>query len=326
MKAGKKTMKIIAATAVASFSLVAAIVSTVAWFLAVNTVRQSDINIEVDDPSDTVSTITFHKYRGLSTDQYYLFNPEAEATLTIYDRTISIEADPGFTGITLDTYSAEDRHHPLLMLLKLKKKSLKLYGYTEHPFLAAFKPATSATVATYADLTYVNKSSLADGTKYLVTSDELNGGLNGSTHCSTAYQLNKSSDSWELVWVDIAANNNPLSSVVETFFFTFSFATPQAGATTTHTLNGSNPSSIAIKQSDCNDSNFASFTKFENGSYTDFSKTVTFFQGTVPDDTVYLGIVLDYYSMALEYISSYFLGNEHVNEGLNFVCDWGIGL
>ena len=110
------------------------------------------------------------------------------------------------------------------------------------------------------------------------------------------------------------------------YFFTFSFASPSAGATTSHTIGGSNPSSIAIKQSDCNDSNFSSFAKFNNGSYTEFSKTVTFFQGEVPDDTVYLGIVIDYYSLALEYISSYFLGNEHVNEGLNFVCDWGIGL
>ncbi len=326
MKAGKKTLKIIAATAVASFSLVAAVVSTMAWFLAINTVKESDVNIEVDDPSDSVSEITFHKYRGLSTDAYYLFNPDPEAKLIITNKTISIDADPSFTGITLDTYTSEERHHPLLMLLKLKKKSLKLYGYTKHPFLAAFKPEADVAVASYAALTYVNTANLEDGTVYLVTNDEQNGGLSGTTYGSTAYQLDKASDTWELVWVDLAATNNPLSSVVETFFFTFTFATPQAGATTTHTLNGSNPSSIAIKQSDCNDSNVASFVKFENGSYSDFSKTVTFFKGTVSDDTVYLGIVLDYYSLSLEYISSYFLGNEHVDQGLNFTCDWGIGL
>ena len=120
-RAGKKTLKMIAAISVACFSLVAATTSTLAWFLAINRTNQSNANVEVDDPSDTVSEITFHKYRGLSTDKYYCFNPTPEATLTISNRVISIDADPSFTGITLDTYSAEDRHHPLLMLLKLKK-------------------------------------------------------------------------------------------------------------------------------------------------------------------------------------------------------------
>lgn len=325
-RAGKKTLKMIAAVSTACFSLVTAVVSTVAWFIAANKVHQSNVNVEIDDPSDSVSDVTFHKYRGLSTDSYYCFNPTPEATMHINDRQITIDAAPGFTGITLDTYTADDRHHPLLMLLKLKKKAVSLHAYTEHPFLAEFKPTTSVTVATHGALTHVNTTNLEDGVKYFVTSDEVNGGANESTHGSTAYQWHTDSQRWELIWVDIAAQDNPLSSVIESYFFTFTFASPSAGATTSHTVNGSNPSSIAIKQSDCNDSNFASFAKFHNGSYTEFSKTVTFFQGTVSDDTVYLGIVIDYYSLALEYISSYFLGNEHVEQGLNFACDWGIGL
>ena len=325
-RAGKKSLKIIAATAVASFSLVAAITSTVAWFLMANKVQGSNIQVVVDDPSDTVGEITFHKYFGLSTDEYYLFNPTPEAKLIIEDRQVTIDAAPDFQGITLDTYTSDDRHHPLLMLLKLKKDSLTLYAKTEHPFIAEFKPQTDATVASYGALTHVTTTSFVGGERYFVTNDEVNGGQDGSTYRSTAYEWDAATKSWNMIWVDIASKKNPLSSVIETFFFTFSFASPADGATTSHTLNGSNPSSIAIKQSDCNDSNQSAFVQFSSGSYTHFNRLITFYEGTVPDGTVYLGIVVDYYTLALEYVSSYFLGDEHVFEGLNFTCDWLIGL
>ena len=325
-RAGKKPIKMIAAISVASFSLVAAVVSTVAWFIAVNTVKTSNIEMVVDDPSDCISEISFHKYYGLSTDKYYLFNPNPEAKLLINDKTITLDADPGFQGITLDTYTASDHHHPLLMLCKLKKPSLSLYAITDHPFLAEFKPTSGTTVATYAALTYVNTVDFVGGETYFVTSDNVNGGLEGSTYASTAYRWNGTSKKWELIWVDLAAARNPLSSVIESYFFYFNFATPQDGATTSHTYNSSNPSSLAIAQSSCTSANEASFAKFRNGTFTEFSKTVTFFQGTVSNDTVYLGIMIDYSTLALEYISSYYLGDPRVTAGLNFVCDWKIGV
>ena len=325
-RAGKKSLKIIAATAVASFSLIAAVTSTIAWFVMANKVDNSDQHVIIDDPSDSVGEITFHKYFGLSTDKYYLFNPTPEAKLIIDNKQISIDAAPGFQGITLDTYTADDRHHPLLMLLKLKKDALHLYAKTEHPFIAEFKPATDATVATHGALTHVTTTSFVGGERYFVTSDEVNGGQDGSTYRSTAYEWDAASKSWNMIWADIASKKNPLSSVIEAFFFTFSFASPADGATTSHTLNGSNPSSIAIKQSDCNDSNQSAFVQFSSGSYTHFNRLITFYEGTVPDGTVYLGIVIDYYTLALEYISSYFLGDAHISEGLNFTCDWLIGL
>ena len=116
-RAGKKSLKIIAAMSIATFSLVAAITSTVAWFIMANKVKSSDIQVVVDDPSDSVGEISFHKYLGLSTDKYYLFNPTPEAKLIIENKQIRIDAAPGFQGITLDTYTSEDRHHPLLYLM-----------------------------------------------------------------------------------------------------------------------------------------------------------------------------------------------------------------
>lgn len=325
-RAGKESLKIIAAISIATFSLVAAITSTIAWFLIANKVQTSNIKVVVDDPSDSVGEITFHKYFGLSTDEYYLFNPTPEAKLVIENKQIHIEADSSFTGITLDTYSADDRHHPLLMLLKLKKDAISLYAKTEHPFIAEFKPQTDNIVATHGALTHVTTTSFVGGERYLVTNDEVNGGKDGSTSRSTVYEWDAASKSWVLIWADIASKNNPLSSVIETFFFTFSFASPADGATTSHTLNGSNPNSIAVKQSDCNESNQSAFVQFSSGSYTHFNRLITFYEGTVPDGTVYLGIVIDYYTLALEYISSYFLGDAHISEGLNFTCDWLIGL
>ncbi len=324
-RTGNKALKMIAATAVASFSLVAAIVSTVAWFMMANKVKGTDVQVVIEDPSDSVGEITFHKYRGLSTDNYYLFNPEPEATLRITNKEITI--DPvGFPGITLDTYSTDSRHHPLLMLFKLKKKGLSLYAKTEHPFLAEFKPTSYTTVATHGALTHVTTTSFVGGETYYVTNDEVNGGLDGSTYGPTAYRWDAESKTWDMIWSDIASSNNPLSSVMETYFFMFGFNTPSEGANTSHTLNGSNPNSIPIAQSSCTEANQRSFVQFANGSYSHFSKTITFFEGQVPDDTVYLGIMVDYYSLALEYISSYYLGDARVTAGLNFKCDWLIGL
>ena len=325
-RAGKKSLKIIAAMSIATFSLVAAITSTVAWFIMANKVKSSDIQVVVDDPSDSVGEISFHKYLGLSTDKYYLFNPTPEAKLIIENHNIDIDADSSFEGITLDTYTADDRHHPLLMLLKLKKDTLTLYAKTEHPFIAEFKPETDATVATHGALSHVNTTSFVGGEKYLVTSDEVNGGKDGSKYLSTAYEWNAASKTWNMIWTELASAGNPLSSVIETYFFMFSFETPAKGATTTHELNGTNPSSIAVKQSDCNESNQSSFVQFSSGSYTNFSKQITFYEGTVVEGTVYLGIIVDYYTLALEYVSSYFLGDPHVSEGMNFKCDWLIGL
>ena len=325
-RAGNKTLKIIAATAVASFSLVAAVVSTVAWFIMANKVKGTDINVVIDDPSDSVAEITFHKYRGLSTDSYYLFNPDPEATLRIENKQIILDAPADFNGITLDTYSANDRHHPLLMLFKLKKGGLSLYARTEHPFLAEFKPSSYTTVASYGALTHVTTTNFVGGETYYVTSDEHNGGMDGSTYGATAYRWNADAKKWDMIWGDLGASKNPLSSVMETYFFMFSFASPSEGANTSHTLNGSNPNSIPIAKNDCTETNQRSFVQFVNGSFSHFSKTITFFEGQVPEDTVYLGIMVDYYSLALEYVSSYYLGDDRVSAGLNFTCDWLIGL
>ena len=98
-RAGKKSLKIIAAMSIATFSLVAAITSTIAWFLVANKVQTSNIKVVVDDPSDSVGEITFHKYYGLSTDKYYLFNPTPEAKLVIENKQIDSSGGTAAYGV-----------------------------------------------------------------------------------------------------------------------------------------------------------------------------------------------------------------------------------
>ena len=82
-----------------------------------------------------------------------------------------------------------------------------------------------------------------------------------------------------------------------------------------------NQSCITIAESDCNDSNKHSFTNFEDEETYEYTKEINVFRGDVTGVT-YIGIIVDYDKLALEYIFSHNLGNEALNNGLEFKCDW----
>ena len=78
---------------------------------------------------------------------------------------------------------------------------------------------------------------------------------------------------------------------------------------------------IAIPTADFTASNRHSFTNFTDDDTFEFSKDLNVFRGDVTDVT-YIGVVVNYDKTALEYIFSHNLGNEALNNGLEFKCDW----
>ena len=201
-------------------------------------------------------------------------------------------------------------------------------------------------VATYSAL----PGSASDGEIFEVTNDEHQNGQyveNATTkNITTRYKYSSSKGAFELVWVDLAMTNNPLSSVIQTNSFLLEFTKPfkKSGgsfvvdSTSTalaehsysHIVDGAPVSGTAngiwlpisdFKGQNDSNTNMASFVTFDNNGNPQYKQDATMFSGEVTGYT-YLGITVDYYSTAVEYLSSYFLGHTYLNAGLNFKCDW----
>ena len=191
----------------------------------------------------------------------------------------------------------------------------------------------SRSYASYAALDVAENRISSNNNKYfLVVDDEDHGDV------ATIYQYKDATASFEMVWCDLgnSANSetNPLSSAVQ--FHTFTFSTSIEDMRSTRDIQfetfddigqdynyskHTGENCIAIPTADFTDSNKHSFTNFTDDDTYDFSKELNVFRGDVTGVT-YIGIVVNYDKSALEYIFSHNLGNEALNNGLEFKCDW----
>ena len=178
-----------------------------------------------------------------------------------------------------------------------------------------------------------NRIAANDGKYFLVVDDEKHG------NASTIYQYNDAKAAFDMVWCDLGnvvyGETNPLSSAVK--FHTFTFTDTIEDMRSSRDVNfesfddigqdytyskHTGENCIAISKASCNDSNRHSFTTFANEeTFTRFNKEINVFRGDVTGVT-YIGIVVNYDKTALEYVFSRNLGNEALNNGLEFKCDW----
>ena len=185
--------------------------------------------------------------------------------------------------------------------------------------------------ATYIDSDAI-KVNANDGRYFRVQEDENHGNV------SSIYQYHKSSKTFELVWLDLGnsdeSKTNPLSSVVDFYSLEFVEESASAMATTTYVAretyndqqqdynyNNGYLSCISITQSSLNDDNISSFTNFSDAETYDYEKTISVYDRDTTNYN-YIGIVVDYDQIALEYIFSQNIGHDALNAGLVFVCDW----
>ena len=122
----------------------------------------------------------------------------------------------------------------------------------------------------------------------------------------------------------IQASNNPLSSVIESQSLTFAVDPKVNGNVTGNLVNelGNTVSRTYMPIIKNQLSEKKSFVKF-NGNAVDYKKEAKLFEGDITDKT-FVGLIINYNSESLNYISSYYLGNSYLIEGLGFSCDWSL--
>ena len=351
----KKNLKIIAATAMTIFSLFAATAGAYAWFTSrLNEAAEGDM-FEVANVDTSVEEISIHTFYGTTTEaqeqnRYYGFNPVPVGYINFNNHLNPTRI--GTLSVTLENYLLEDPHHPVLLLFKVNGANQTIVGKTEYPFLSKeiVGPQTLGSnyiVANHAAL-LAKQSSAVDGDIYEVTNDDYQNAIyDDSTKVKARYQYHAETDSFERVWVDLGSEDNPLSSVIQTHSFEFSFTRPfnvngntlsinsESTALSTKTYKHSQSdeqtqtsSGIWIpvrdfkERTDAN-TNLASFVTIDNEGDATFQNEATLFNGSVSGDS-YVAIVVDYYPDALVYFSSYYMGHQYLNEDVTFKCDWTI--
>ena len=271
-----KNVRILSATVVVIFTLLASFSGTFAWFQAQRTISTSTNAFEVVNQGESVAGLSFHAYTGTVTSntvEYYTFDPQPAGQFEYQDGELKPVDEENPFVLTMNDYTLESPHQPILILIALSNSGSSYVSF--------------------------NNSSV-----YPTTNNSLKGADQG---------------------------DNPLSSIVE--FYTFTYSSDEND--TTHILNRvvndhfALPTSEFIKESDEEhgiESNWNSFAKFKtNGDYNGFGSEAVLYNGSTAGLS-YIGIVVDYYSDSLEWISSFYLGDERLEEKLTFACDWWMNL
>lgn len=314
-KVKRTTIKIAAVTSMTIFTLLATFTASYAWFKSILNQDLDSNTFPIVKTESSITSISVHDFYGMTADESeFGFNPTANHTITWSDHEGTDTA-----GFVMDKYSLYDPHHPVLFLFKLNGGAEDLRFTTESTYLANDEPEHTVTVATYADL-----GTYEEGTVIKVTADENNRGV------TSKYQY--TNGEFELKWIELSADSNPLSSAVMTHYFLFTDDPRDSdGSNQIKTGNlmvddgegnkvSQSKTYVPLASSSFTSSNMSSFVSFNSNWEPSFNKTMTLYQGDTTGHA-YLGIVLDYYSDSLEYISYYFLGHNLLNDGLGFLCD-----
>ena len=268
-----KNFKILSATAVAIFTMLASFSGSFAWFQARRTAAASSDQFEVINQGESISRISFHAYAGPKTKpatettpsiSYYSFNPSPAGEFVYEDGALKPTDEENPFVLNMNDYTLETPHQPILILIYLTDSG--------NSYISA------------------NNSSV-----YPTTNNSLKGAGQG---------------------------NNPLSSIVEFYTFTYSSDTQDP----THISNRIYDDTLVLPTSECNKNDRKSFAQFNNkGDYAGFSSEVVLYNGSTEGLNL-IGIVVDYNSDSLEWISSFYLGDERLEGKLSFKCDWWMNI
>ncbi len=297
-----KNLKIISATAVSIFSLLAVFMGTIAWFSANRLVNGDNKNINVLTPSGIFKQLTFHKLvSNPYDDELYSFNQTPVGTLVCNDwvkKTVKYTpTDESIETVQMDRYSILEHRHPMLLLIELDKAydisnfNITLSAYTDTiGFVGdrSLKEAESLVLNTTSN----PLSSIVHFATYGYTQNALNA-TKGTYSSTSVYQFPK----------PIEENK---SEDIEGDYKAF----------TDFEVSDENNEIIEIdfhKQFDFYVSN------------EDTSRNVK----TNTDTTTeikYLPIIMDYYDSALEHIYNTYLGESILEQDLSYTWDWELKL
>ena len=308
-------LKIIAATSVTIFSLLVVFVGTFAWFqTTLNQEGHKGDDFEISVLEGRLKNIYFHKSTDVTVNQStgkptsFTFNPAYCGKIT-YNWATETANYSGDTSISLDEYTPLDHDHPLLMVFELDNAYASTYD--GEIFI-------SAKTSTAGFLGARDNSSIHAPVYGLTTTGVYQTKTVGTT-TNYYYALSSVANFYctdsnsELYNKDEEENNTTLVNSV------YAYAD----------LRNRDQSIAARKTDPTAVVPDLSFTSINNSDETSsFKQNPTIYTSKINTNVKYICVILDYYSDAVEYIYSTFLGNDTLeytfHNELNFLCDWGL--
>lgn len=345
----KPLLKIIAATSVTIFSLFSVCVGAFAWFATIREHNSTSDDFVVTNVITSISSIKIYQYLGESVEEdgttYFGFNPTPYGEFGVDGDQVTVTS--GNPSIELDQYSVDDPHHPCLVLFETSERSTRVVAQTLKPFLPQSKPGSdtlpaSNIVANYAALE-AKKAGATDGEIFEVTNDEHHAAEYEEyiddhavrEYVTTRYSYNAENDDFDFIWTDLGLYNNPLSSIVQFNWFIWEDI-PEATNKDLYLYEldafgmkvrkrtPESTSCIPVDRSGMDEEGDSSFISFSGDTANFEQETIIFDGGDVDSETTfnYVGVVIDYNQLALEYLFSYYIGHPFLSDGLTFKCDW----
>ena len=289
-KLNKKSVKIIAATAMCIFTLFSVFSASVAWFQAIIQRNVDSNTFAVEDLAGKFKQLTFHELanngKTISTEEEacsFKFNKNPFGSIA-YNWDTKQFSYLGLTSISLNAYETLDRYQPVLLLIELQE---------EYTALEQGEVAISAIVDE------------AEGKGFIGQRDE-------NTN-APVYDLSDSS----IYETKSGANYYWMSSIIRFFSKSFdasSFATFSSATTYNLTLGDMSKQSHFVEIDDSTETSV-------------FNNNVNIFESAASSSVQYIAIIVDYYPDAIEFIYSTFLGDSTLESAeydyqLRYTCDW----
>ena len=304
-------LKIFAATSVTIFSLLVLFVGTFAWYEAQFNRNEDADDFKVTTIDGKLKNIYFHNAESVvmnhETEKPVSFTFDDEYCGKIsYDWDTNTATYSGDTSISLPEYNPLEHDHPLLMVFEL-------------------------------DDVYVSS---IDGDMYIRATTEVEGYL-GERDANSAPVYNLLGNGiYRSETVGTETNYYYALSSVVNFYCTESASelynksdetnTTLINPTFTYANLRNRDQSIAAKEADENavvpD---LSFTSIDNSDDTSaFTQHPSLYTSVAGTSIKYICVIIDYYSDAIEYIYSTYLGNDTLeytfHNELHYLCDWGL--
>ena len=321
MKSGKnnKTLKLVGATSVTLFSLVAVFAATWAWFSMNKDVDGGGMGVQVDNLSGRLNYVYFHAFDdGTPDDGTLSFNKTPFATYEYDWESKQMNAINGGTASSwnMGDYTSLDKNHPMLMIFEFDKDYIS----------SAVGDMYVKGVTTVGGdaLTYAYADSDTEHTNPLYTTGG-GGYLGARTSTGAPYyslpqtQVQDASHPGNiLIKKEGGVDYYALSSVAAFRNRTFSdtqYTTFKNSGTTfdfaTNTLESDE-----------------AFTTIKNDSdrYL-FNQTPYLFKSNGSETVKYIAVIIEYSTDAIGYIYSTYLGDNGLNSYdsiLHFACDWSL--
>lgn len=330
----RKTMKIVAATAMSIFTLFSVFSATIAWFEMVRNVDSTNNDLGIKVNEGLLESITYHKLldvngktmvyeNGESYPSQYRFDKTPIGTLT-YDwesdsQTISYAA--GYSKFDLDDYTTLDQEHPIMLIFTLKEEvltttdSLQLMGHTTVNHYLGEKLPSGDPLCSLVGSKY--DSGAADANEMIRKQEPDIDVTTGSQRVNGNNEL-------------IYKNWFPLSSIARFQYAELSENTYEGELSLSDiTTDSAYQFDLSLNEANSELKNGNSFVAVDNDLDTDsFEKDITIYSSSNGKHVKRLAVVIDYYADAIEYIYSTFLGNSILEEDykgiLGFICDWNL--